>query len=56
MGNDTATSESTDALKARVVELESALAASNSDLATARGERDKLREAWQAVKFELELL
>ncbi len=56
MGDDTATSASTDALKARVVELESALAASNNALATARGERDKLREAWQAVKFELELL
>ena len=56
MGNDTATSASTDALKARVVELESALVASNRDLATARGERDRLREAWQAVKYELELL
>ena len=56
MGDETATSANTDALQARVVELESALAASNSELATARGERDKLREAWQAVKFELELM
>ena len=63
MSDDTATNASTEALQARVVELESALAASNSklgvansDLATTRGERDKLREAWQAVKFELELL
>jgi len=57
VGDDTATTrESTDTLKARVVELESAVALLNNDLATARGERDKLREAWQAVKFELELL
>ena len=56
MGDETATSASTETLQARVVELESALAASNSDLVTARGERDKLREAWQAVKFELELM
>lgn len=63
MGDETATSASTDALQARVAELESALATSNSklevvnsDLVTARGERDKLREAWQAVKFELELM
>ena len=47
---------STEALQARVAELESTLAATTSDLAAARSERDKLREAWQAVKLELELL
>ena len=63
MGDDTATSTSSEALQARVVELEVALATSNGErdtargeLLAARGERDKLREAWQAVKFELELL
>ena len=50
------TTELTTALLARVVELESALAVSKSELVAARGERDKLREAWQAVKLELELL
>jgi transposase len=63
VGDDTETSANTNALQARVRELESALvasntrlAASNSELIAARGERDDLREAWQAVKFELELL
>ena len=62
MGDETATGASTETLQARVAELESALLVSNNalldrdrELARARSERDKLREAWQAVKFELEL-
>jgi len=61
--DETATGASTETLQARVAELESALLVSNNalldrdrELARARSERDKLREAWQAVKFELELL
>lgn len=50
------TTASNDELKARVAELESALAAKNDELAAAKSERDKLRDAYQAVLLELELL
>jgi len=50
------TGTNTDALKARVAELESALSATKDELVAAKSERDKLREAYQAVLLELELL
>ena len=45
-----------DELKARVAELESALAETRNELVIAKSERDKLREAYQAVQLELALL